>query len=176
MKNQYGLFNKNLILVIDEFGSIYSVPYNKEDFYYWEVFARLNDKIIPNILDGYERTMEESSGLDLSLFIASRGYAVFWPYAIGDPSIMIITSPRIPTDSQADQIKNCFNFLDSDKVSFVTSEYETPSLISCVNIFDSVNLSIATKKVNDYFNITSKLNAYTDTFCVLSTLSVSFSK
>lgn len=166
MENNQTVFNKNSLLVIDEFGSIYKVPDKKDDFYHWEVFQRLDNEVIPNILEGYLKDMEASCGLDLSSFIAAKGYTVFWPYAIGDPSIMIITTPRIPTNSQTKQIKKYLNYLTSDNISFTTSEYETPSLISCITIFDSVDLPTANKEINNYLDITTKLNGYSDTFLV----------
>lgn len=77
MENNQTVFNKNSLLVIDEFGSIYKVPDKKDDFYHWEVFQRLDNEVIPNILEGYLKDMEASCGLDLSSFIAAKGYTVF---------------------------------------------------------------------------------------------------
>ncbi len=165
-KDKSNFFYKNELLVIDKFGRVYTVLNNEVDLNHWEVFQRLEEERILDILEGYEKAMDASTGLDLSSFIAAKGYTVFWPFDIGNPSIMIITTPRIPTNDQAKEIKKYMNFLVSDKINFETAEYESSSLISCINIFDSVNLRTAIEEANDYLDIASRLNEYSNTFYV----------
>ena len=113
--NDKNFFQENVIVIIDSNGNIFPIKRIKDEYYHYSVFTRAS-KLIPNLLDNFDLETNSKSGYKISLFVAAKGYVVFWPINTNYDGTMVVSIPKIPTEIQIQKTKEFMELLIGKEV------------------------------------------------------------
>lgn len=159
MQSDNNIFRENCLVVIEDNGEIISLPRIQGEKNHGCAFTRL-EKLIPDILSGYNGERDTSSGFELANFVAANGRVIFWPTNINDPEYMIVTLPQIPSVLQSNHVEKIFPMLNDFSVYVNTAHYKSPRSPRIIStpLCSSGDYSDAEKKVMNYLCLSSMLN------------------
>lgn len=133
-------FEENIVTIIRQDGDIVNVKRNNNEEYHYQVFKRITDKIIPNLLDDLLLSIESYSGFDLSYTSAAKGNVVFMQSDFRSTKTIFLSVPNKITKEQQESTENILKKTKSKLLYIVVchDKIDNPVLSDANNLIENL--------------------------------------